>query len=146
MTETGRGVSQVKVVSDTLIQLTDSSSPVNLTGAGTSVAIPGTWGTGMILARFSSQVEVDGTDAACVVRILIGGSPAAPGERLFDDARENATAPARAVESNTMEAYRADLGPGTYAVQVQFRRYGGLVSDACFLGPYTLVVERIRQT
>ena len=147
---TGKSVSQVKVVANDGLNGTSSQTLVDLPGASASITIPSAWGTGMIVARFSAQSEIEGSPTSTAeagwVRIQIGGVDAAGGLRVFDDLEENGGCGgfSCARESNSMDAFRAGLVPGTYVVDVDFSVDAALAGFA--LGPWTLIVERIRQT
>ncbi len=134
-----KAISSVTVVSDTALQVTTSTDWSDLSGATASVRIPGNWTTGLILARFSAMGGVTNGGYG-EVQILIGGvegNPAGGTGFRFAQASDGAE-----MEAHSMDRSLA-LGPGTYAVQVQFA-LGPFTNTELDLSDWSLTVELAR--
>ena len=117
----GTSINVVKVVRDSNIRNTSSTTYKSLPGASVTIKIPA-GSKGLIIARFSGTsecTEPSNTTGGygCQVRVLIGGQEAQPtgiNASIFDSSSTDGR------EAHAIERSRGPLGPGTYQVVAQW--------------------------
>ncbi|MBI1886596.1 MAG: hypothetical protein HYS09_09845 [Chloroflexi bacterium] len=147
-TKSGGAITAVKVVRETDAQTTSSATFVDLPGASTTITVP-SGEKALILARFSAESDCYGGAANdwCSVRILIGGSEAAPAsgtDFAFDSNEDGGAASQGNWESHSMDRSRGALGEGTYTVKVQWMTVDTGVTFR--LDDWSLTVERVKKS
>jgi len=117
----GKDVTRVKVVRNTHPDSTTSTVFETIDGAETSMVVPDDQ-QALILARFTAESNCF-VSGDCLVRILIGNAEASPasGGSRFDSGNEFDSLD-NGFETHSIEGSRV-LGPGTYAIKVQFKRF-----------------------
>ncbi len=136
----GDAVAKVRTVrSDTGVTRTGGTAFVEVPTAETTIVVPrGT--RALLLIRFSAESNCTGGTGWCTLRIMVDkvqATPAAGNSFAFDWASEGDE-----YEAHSMERVRGPLGPGTYAVRVQWA-----VSDSSlsfWLDDWLLTIERVR--
>ena len=121
-----------------------SSSWADLPGASTTVTVP-SGHKAMLLARFSGESACDGAGIeTCSIRVLIGGVEAAPAAGIADafDSNDSGQETSNSWQADSIERWRSPLGPGSYAVKVQYRTNDA--DGTFYLDDWTLVAERIK--
>lgn len=142
----GGGVTQVRVVTSTgSTQETVSRTYVDLPGAATSITVPAGQ-KALVVARFTGASQcgsLNPDDDGCFVRVLIGGIEADPvSAGMFDTAECcSASSNGDSWESHAIDRSRGPLGPGTYAVRVQWK--ADAENDFMLWG-WHLTVERVK--
>jgi hypothetical protein len=104
----------------------DCSGPVD--GASTTISIPSTWPTGLVLVRFSSETSCQSQAPTCLIVVTADGANASPGAVHLSASQG----------TQSME-WSARLAPGTHTVQVGWQLVG---NGFLTLGPWSLTVER----
>jgi hypothetical protein len=123
---TARGISRVQVVASQQGASTGGSF-VNIDGATSTVQIPASWTSGLILARFTAS---DGGGDSTYVQILIDGAVAKSRVGCFC---------AGGMHTDTYDGWLA-LGPGSHMVQVQYQNDHATL----YLERWNLTVELAR--
>jgi hypothetical protein len=140
---TGTFSDQQQFVHETDAWTTGSTAWVNVPTAVTSITIPaGT--TRMLDVRYSAESQCAGSSGWCSVRVVVytpsGGvielSPVVGTDFAFDSASADNW------ESHAIERTSAQMGAGTYRVQVQATVVAG--ATQLRLDDWTLAVEAVR--
>ena len=149
--KSGAAITRVKVLRETAVATTSSTTYVDLPGSTTTITVP-SGHRALILARFSAESNC--TDGAagdwCTARIRIGGVSAAPASET-DFAFDSVDDPSNCTdallgthcgwESHSMDRSRGPLGPGTYTVKVQWAATSG--STVFRLDDWSLTIESV---
>ena len=113
-------------------------------GMGVSIGVPQGQRTQLVIT-FSGETSCDDVTVDeveyCLVAVLVDGSPASPGDVIFDNSHDGAS-----FESNSMQFVTGPLAAGSHTVRVMYRVDTGTGgSDAVFsVGYRTLTVLRSR--
>lgn len=125
--KTGKAVTAVKVVTQSTLATTTSSTYANMPDMSTTITVP-TNQQALLLITFSAETDcklVEVEFGYCLMRVLVDGSPAAPGQVIFDGTWNNrgGTNPEGdqvSMQANSMQFVAGPLGSGSHTVTVQW--------------------------
>lgn len=144
-TVSGKSVTAVRVVRNTSLSSTESTTFRDIPEATTTITVPAHT-RALILAGFSAETECIAPGESrtiCSVRILVGGKEADPasGSDFAFTVSNPGESGAFAWESHYMDRSRGPLGPGTYTVKAQ---YMVTTPNAVFrVDDWSFTVERV---